>query len=197
MVILCCFYNVNGMLTLSIIHSLSSQMPNLGQGGCQALEDSFVLQQELQSATKRSQIKNYLREYSSRRLVRSAAVQGLSRFASDIIIRGFDTPAKIVNDEKGLRFENFNYAGVVTSMLQPVLPLFFIIQFNFLYDGWRNEKGIDLKAALGFAVVGSLILLIAAGLAEEFGIAAGFGLEAILGSEGIDALLLALRDAVF
>jgi zeaxanthin epoxidase len=30
--------------------------------------------------------------------VRSAAVQGLSRFASDIIIRGFDTPAKVSED---------------------------------------------------------------------------------------------------
>jgi zeaxanthin epoxidase len=35
------------------------------------------------------------RRYKDRRLVRSAAVQGLSRFASDIIIRGFDTPAKV------------------------------------------------------------------------------------------------------
>ena len=172
-------------------------MPNLGQGGCQALEDSYVLQQELQSATKRSQIKNKLQRYSQRRLVRSAAVQGLSRFASDIIIRGFDTPARIVNDDKGLRFENFNYAGIVTSILQPILPLFFIIQFNFLYDGYRNEKGIDLKAALGFAVFGSIILLIAAGLAEEFGVAGAIGLEALLGSEGIDAILLALRDAFF
>jgi zeaxanthin epoxidase len=175
--------------------SVHAMMPNLGQGGCQALEDSFVLQQELQSATKRSQIKNKLQRYSQRRLVRSAAVQGLSRFASDIIIRGFDTPAKIVNDEKGLRFENFNYAGIVTSILQPILPIFFVIQFNFLYDGWKNEKGIDLKAAIGFTVVGSLILLIAAGLAEEFGLAAGLGLETILGSEGIDAIIVALRDA--
>ena len=172
-------------------------MPNLGQGGCQALEDSFVLKQELSSATKRSQIKNKLRQYSSRRLVRSAAVQGLSRFASDIIIRGFDTPAKIVNGEKGLRFENFNYAGIVTKMLQPILPIFFMIQFNFLYDGWKNEKGLDWKAAAGFTIFGSIILLIAAGLAEEFGVAAGIGLEAIVGSEGLDALVLALRDALF
>jgi len=172
-------------------------MPNLGQGGCQALEDSFVLQQELQAATKRSQIKNKLQNYSNRRLVRSAAVQGLSRFASDIIIRGFDTPAKIVNDEKGIRFENFNYAGIVTSMLQPILPIFFIIQFNFLYDGWRNDKSIDLKAAAGFTIFGSIILLIAAGLAEEFGLLGALGLESLLGAEGIDAIVLALRDAFF
>ena len=52
-----------------------------------------------------------LATYKDRRLVRSAAVQGLSRFASDIIIRGFDTPAKVVDG----RFENFNYAGIVSS----------------------------------------------------------------------------------
>jgi len=51
-------------------------MPNLGQGGCQALEDSMVLAEELQSATKRSQLKAKLAEYRERRLVRSAAVQG-------------------------------------------------------------------------------------------------------------------------
>jgi hypothetical protein len=38
--------------------------------------------------------------YKDRRLVRSAAVQGLSRFASDIIIRGFDTPAKVLAEER-------------------------------------------------------------------------------------------------
>merc|ERR1712124_217998 len=76
-----------------------------------------------------------LTNYRNRRLVRSAAVQGLSRFASDIIIRGFDTPAKIVDG----RLENFNYAGVVTRLLQPILPIFFSVQFNFLYSGWKNE----------------------------------------------------------
>lgn len=172
-------------------------MPNLGQGGCQAMEDSFVLAQELQSATKRSQIPQKLQEYRGRRLVRSAAVQGLSRFASDIIIRGFDTPAKIVSDENGLRFENFNYAGIVTKMLQPVLPIFFTIQFNFLYDGWRNERGLDLKSAAGFTLIGGVILLIAAGLAEEFGIGLGLGIEAIVGTEGLEAFFLAIREAIF
>ena len=36
-------------------------------------------------------------------------------------------------------FENFNYAGIVTRLLQPILPVFFTVQFAFLYDGWRNE----------------------------------------------------------
>ena len=191
-------------------------MPNLGQGGCQAIEDGLVLSEELNSVQQRSEITRKLSTYRERRLVRSAAVQGLSRFASDIIIRGFDTPFKVVDG----RFENFSYAGktstqhyqksrmprlrwkrqpnpciffsplplprftarylilivaplawslgagVVTRMLQPILPIFFAIQFNFLYDGWDNRKVIDLKAGVGLLFVGLLILLIAGGAIE-------------------------------
>lgn len=169
-------------------------MPNLGQGGCQAMEDAFVLGQELSSATSRTEINSKLDSYRNRRLVRSAAVQGLSRFASDIIIRGFDTPAKIVVKDGGVKFENFNYAGIVTKMLQPILPLFFIVQFNFLYDGWKNEVAIDLKAALGFLVLGGLILTVGAGSVGEGGLALGFGLDAIFGGEGLEAVLANLQD---
>merc|ERR1719506_2137551 len=137
-------------------------MPNLGQGGCQALEDSFVISQELKSTTDRSQINDKLKTYRNRRVIRASTVQGLSRFASDIIINGFDTPAKIVFDG-GLRFENFNYAGVVTKLLQPILPIFFNVQFNFLYAGWANEAAIDYKAALGIAFIGFSILAVGAG----------------------------------
>ena len=96
-------------------------MPNLGQGGCQAIEDALVLGEELAGVSGRTEVPAALETYRGRRLVRSAAVQGLSRFASDIIIRGFDTPAKIVEGQ----FQNFNYAGIVTRMLQPILPIFF------------------------------------------------------------------------
>ena len=176
---------------------IHAMMPNLGQGGCQAIEDAFVIAQELESTTKRSQVSASLNHYQRRRLIRSAAVQGLSRFASDIIIRGFDTPAKVYFDKDGqLKFENFNYAGIVTKMLQPVLPLFFIVQFNFLYDGWRNEGEIDLKATLGFLFIGSLVLLLFIGT-EAAGVGLTFGFEALLGAEGlidIEAITTAIRE---
>ena len=93
-------------------------MPNLGQGGCQAIEDAYVLVEELESAKTRAEIENKLRSYHDRRLIRSAVVQGLSRFASDIIIRGFDTPAKIAKKEDGsIAFENFNYAGKISGFV--------------------------------------------------------------------------------
>mmetsp|Transcript_5502 Transcript_5502/g.7225 ORF Transcript_5502/g.7225 Transcript_5502/m.7225 type:complete len:179 (-) Transcript_5502:250-786(-) len=161
-------------------------MPNLGQGGCQAIEDAVVIGQELIGLQKRSQASNGLNHYQRRRLVRSAAVQGLSRFASDIIIRGFDTPAKIYRNEEGqIKFENFNYFGIVTKMLQPILPIFFMIQFAFLYDGYKNEGEIDFKATLGFITVGGLVLLLLAGSVGEAGLGLTIGAEALMGAEGL------------
>jgi len=175
-----------------------AMMPNLGQGGCQAIEDAFVLTNELSEAKTRSEIERRLKSYGSRRLVRSAAVQGLSRFASDIIIRGFDTPAKIVKDENGgIKFENFNYSGIVTRMLQPILPIFFAVQFNFLYDGWRNESSLDLKNGTILLGIGGLILLLFVGIAgEALGIGLG-GAELLLGAEGLldgEAIIVTIRE---
>lgn len=164
---------------------IHAMMPNLGQGGCQAIEDSFVIAQELSSATTRKEVTKKLNSYAQRRQIRSAAVQGLSRFASDIIIRGFDTPAKITWKDNKPTFENCNYAGIVTRMLQPILPIFFKVQFNFLYDGWENKFGIDVISALSFITIGGLILLLSAGVVGEAGIAASFGFEAFIGAEGV------------
>lgn len=176
--------------------SVHAMMPNLGQGGCQAIEDAFVLVQELQSATSRDEIEGKLKTYQSRRLIRSAAVQGLSRFASDIIIRGFDTPAKIVWDKNGLQFQNFNYAGIVTKMLQPILPIFFKIQFDFLYEGWKNELAIDVGASIGFLFFGGIILLLGAGAVGEAGVGVGLGLDAVFGGEAFEGLFAALQDFI-
>ena len=159
--------------------SVHAMMPNLGQGGCQAIEDAVVLAQELKKLDRRSAADAALVTYRNRRLVRSAAVQGLSRFASDIIIRGFDTPAKIVDG----RLENFNYAGIVTRLLQPILPLFFFVQFEFLYEGWRNEAALDLKTGLPLFLLGSFLLLAAAGAVGDVAILLPFGIETIFGAE--------------
>lgn len=158
------------------------------------MEDAYVINEELSAATKRDEIEGKLNNYRGRRLIRSAAVQGLSRFASDIIIRGFDTPAKIVFKDGGIKFENFNYAGIVTKILQPILPIFFAIQFNFLYDGYKNDFAIDLKATLGFLFVGGLILLVGVGSVEEGAILGGLGLESLFGAEGFEALLANLPE---
>ena len=178
--------------------SVHAMMPNLGQGGCQAIEDAYVIAQELESATSRDEIEGKLKTYRRRRLVRSAAVQGLSRFASDIIIRGFDTPAKIILKD-GIKFENFNYAGIVTKVLQPILPVFFTIQFAFLYDGWKNNS-IDFKNAFLFLIVGGLVLTIAFGAVEETALFGGLGLEGLIsgeafaGFEGFESISASVQD---
>jgi len=154
--------------------AIHAMMPNLGQGGCQAIEDAYVLVEELSVLKTRESIEGALKSYRNRRLIRSASVQGLSRFASDIIIRGFDTPAKITFSPE-FKIENFNYAGIVTRMLQPILPVFFWVQFNFLYDGYENKNfGIDLKSGLLLLLIGGTILAASAG---------GLELGLLLGSE--------------
>ena len=168
--------------------AVHAMMPNLGQGGCQAIEDAFVLDQELRGLRKRSYAGEALQTYRNRRLVRSASVQGLSRFASDIIIRGFDTPAKIVTDDGPVRFENFNYAGIVTRLLQPILPVFFTVQFNFLYEGWRNEAALDLKAGVAIFGIGLLILAVGAGAVGDLAILLPFAGESLIGAEAFAGL---------
>lgn len=173
--------------------SIHSMMPNLGQGGCQAIEDAFVIAQELNATTKRTQVPDALLRYRDRRFVRSASVQGLSRFASDIIIRGFDTPFKLVKASDGtFRLENANYAGIVTRMMQSILPVFFAVQFNFLYDGWRNEVALDLKAGAAIATIGIVLLALAAGAVGDLAILLPLGLESL----GFTEFLASLSEAI-
>lgn len=50
-------------------------MPNLGQGGCQAIEDGFVLTDLLCTVTEKSQLKSVLQDYYRKRIIRSAVIQ--------------------------------------------------------------------------------------------------------------------------
>jgi len=161
--------------------AIHAMMPNLGQGGCQAMEDAIVISEELSTLKSRSEISAALDSYRNRRLVRSAAIQGLSRFASDIIIRGFDTPAKI-NTEDGLKLENFGYFGIVTRLLQPILPIFFKVQFTFLYNDWRNQFAFDLGAGLPILGLGLVVLLVFSAATSEVGVLSTLGLEGLLTS---------------
>mmetsp|Transcript_3504 Transcript_3504/g.11228 ORF Transcript_3504/g.11228 Transcript_3504/m.11228 type:complete len:191 (+) Transcript_3504:1291-1863(+) len=164
-------------------------MPNLGQGGCQALEDAIVISEQLTSLSSRGEIEGALQGYRNRRLTRSAAVQGLSRFASDIIIRGFDTPAKLGFSGGKLVAENLNYAGVVTRLLQPILPIFFAVQFAFLYDGWENKFSLkQVQIGLTIFAFGSLFLIAFAATAGSEVAFAGAFAESILGAEALEGL---------
>jgi len=60
-------------------------MPNLGQGGCQAIEDAYRLSIELGQVQSRDEITSALIQYQMRRLPRAAVVQGVARIASDML----------------------------------------------------------------------------------------------------------------
>ena len=171
--------------------AIHAMMPNLGQGGCQALEDAVVLSEQMTAVSSRSELADALDTYRNRRLTRSAAVQGLSRFASDIIIRGFDTPCKLGVVDGKFVAENLNYAGIVTRMLQPILPVFFTVQFAFLYDGWENKFSLK-NVQIGLAIFSFGVLVLAA-FAATAGAEVGFlgaGLEALIGVEALEGVTL-------
>ena len=110
-------------------------MPNLGQGGCQALEDSYVLSTLLCQITDKSQIPSVLQDYYRQRIFRTAVVQGLSRFSSDVIISALSTPFRLNEFAKeGLNYKYLKPQNLVTWYLQPFMPLIFYSQFGFLYS---------------------------------------------------------------
>eukprot|EP01036_Dinobryon_divergens_P026799 gene26799-35486_t len=85
-------------------------MPNLGQGGCQAIEDAYVLTEQLCDVTEKSQIPSALQGYYQQRIVRSAVVQGLSRLSSDLIISAFTTPFDLKEFlENGSEYKYLNF----------------------------------------------------------------------------------------
>jgi zeaxanthin epoxidase len=62
------------------------------RGGCQALEDAYVLAENLAETKSAEKIEDVLQDFYRKRILRVSAVQFLSRLASDLIINAFDTP---------------------------------------------------------------------------------------------------------
>ena len=79
----------NVVLMGDAVHAM---MPNLGQGGCQAIEDAYVLGEILENVKTTEKLEDGLQEFYRKRILRVSAVQFLSRLASDLIINAFDTP---------------------------------------------------------------------------------------------------------
>jgi zeaxanthin epoxidase len=81
-------------------------MPNLGQGGCQAIEDAFVLSESLAAIKTTEKIETALKSYFQQRIFRVSIIQGLSRLASDLIVNAFDTPWS-PHDMKGTSWKSY------------------------------------------------------------------------------------------
>ena len=64
----------------------------LNRGGCQAIEDAYVLTENLANTKSTAKIEDSLQDFYRKRILRVSAVQLLSRLASDLIVNAFDTP---------------------------------------------------------------------------------------------------------
>eukprot|EP00752_Nemacystus_decipiens_P002003 g1924.t1 len=119
--------------TVLIGDACHPMMPNLGQGGCQAMEDGYMLTNMLKEVTHRSQIPDTLQSFYRSRIIRTSAIQGLSRIASDLIVKNFDTPMKVTMAPFSLDAPG-GINSVMTSLMKPVLPVIFFMQFMYLYS---------------------------------------------------------------
>lgn len=126
--------------------AVHAMMPNLGQGGCQAMEDGYVLTQLIKDAKHRDEIPDLLQKYYRERIFRSAAVQFLSRIASDLLLDTFTFPWKAeegLSAPRGPGMGDFNYNAVVVNYLRHLLPAIFVGQFTFLYSFYPYKFSAD------------------------------------------------------
>mmetsp|Transcript_34723 Transcript_34723/g.70896 ORF Transcript_34723/g.70896 Transcript_34723/m.70896 type:complete len:597 (+) Transcript_34723:95-1885(+) len=118
-------------------------MPNLGQGGCQAIEDAFVLSETLELVKSSDKLEGALQDFYKKRIVRVSIVQFLSRLASDLIINAFDTPWS-PHDDLGKTWKSY-----LTFFWKPLLQYaIFPGQFAYLYSYHPTGNMGDLPAAL-------------------------------------------------
>jgi len=122
--------------TVLIGDAVHPMMPNLGQGGCQAIEDAYELTKALKatqtfsgSFANHASVEKALQDFYKSRVLRVAGVSLLSRLASDLIINAFDTPWS-PHDERGQSWKSY-----LTFFWKPLLQyIIFPAQFLFLYS---------------------------------------------------------------
>lgn len=132
----------NTVLMGDAVHPM---MPNLGQGGCQAIEDAYVLSEILEKTKSTAKIEDSLQEFYKKRIVRVTIVQLLSRLASDLIINAFDTPWS-PHDDLGKSWKSY-----LTFFWKPLLQYaIFPAQFAYLYSyhptGSMKKIASDLES---------------------------------------------------
>jgi len=128
-------------------------MPNLGQGGCMAIEDAFVLGRELRGVGHdRAQVPLALKRYNQNRVLRAAAVQGMSRVSSAFLFQ-YNHPVEM-EQLWPPKLKNVAPKSIITRMGQGFLQhAAFPLQFEFLFDfpgplGEEELRGPDGANAL-------------------------------------------------
>ena len=108
-------------------------MPNLGQGGGMAIEDALVLGQELRRIGSPEAVPLALTKYNNNRVVRAAAVQGMSRLSSAILFQ-YNHPT-VVDSVWPPRIRNVGPRSLITRACQGFLErVAFPLQFEFLFS---------------------------------------------------------------
>jgi zeaxanthin epoxidase len=116
----------NVILIGDAVHTM---LPNLGQGGCQSIEDAYVLSEMLANTKTTEKLESSLQSFYKKRILRVSAVQFLSKLASDLIINAFDTPWS-PHDNLGRSWKSY-----LTFFWKPVLQfVIFPLQFAYLYS---------------------------------------------------------------
>jgi zeaxanthin epoxidase len=113
-------------------------MPNLGQGGGLAIEDALVLGQELRRDVLMRggpAVPLALGRYQQNRVVRAAAVQGMSRASSAILFQ-YNHPTIIdLFAEGGPKVSNLGPRSLITRACQGFMQnVAFPLQFEFLFS---------------------------------------------------------------
>jgi len=130
----------NVVLMGDAVHAM---MPNLGQGGCQSIEDAYVLSEILAQTKTTEKLEDALQEFYKKRIVRVSIVQFLSRLASDLIINAFDTPWS-PHDNLGTSWKSY-----LTFFWKPILQYaIFPAQFAYLYSFYPSGNMKETAAAL-------------------------------------------------
>ncbi len=109
----------------------TAMMPSLGQGGCQAIEDAYVLTNILKNTRRRSELPAALQSYYKQRIIRTTAVQYLSRASSDLLRFFYSTPASIQFHPFRIEVPN-GLDSIVTSICKPIFPALLYFQFRFV-----------------------------------------------------------------
>ncbi len=108
-----------------------AMMPSLGQGGCQAVEDAYVLTNILKDVKRRSELPGALQSYYQQRIVRATAIQYLSRISNHLLMHYYNTPASIQFYPFRIEVPN-GLVSIVTSMCKPIISTLVYFQFRFV-----------------------------------------------------------------
>jgi len=129
--------------TVLIGDAVHPMMPNLGQGGCQAIEDAYVLTETLAKCKTTETLQASLQSFYRKRIFRVSMVQFLSRLASDLIINAFDTPWS-PHDNLGTSWKSY-----LTFFWKPLLQyIIFPVQFAYLYSYYPTGNMNDIPKML-------------------------------------------------